>query len=106
MIQLTEKAAIKIKEFADAEGLPLSIRVKVTGGGCAGFKNDMSFDDQVTDLDEIIEQDGIKVVIDPLSFQYLENSTIDYIDDQFSSGFKFLNPNVKGSCGCGSSVSY
>lgn len=106
MIHLTEKAASKLKEFAGAEGLALSVRLKVIGGGCAGFTNDMYFDEQVSDMDEVIEQDGIKLVVDPLSFQYLEDSVIDYMDGQFGEGFKFLNPNVKGSCGCGSSVSY
>jgi|SRR5271170_2282296 len=106
MIQLTEKAVSKIKEFAESEGLNLSIRLKVVGGGCAGFTNDMEFDDQTSDLDEVIEQDKVKIVVDPLSFQYLDGSTIDYLDSPFGSGFKFLNPNVKGACGCGSSVSY
>ena len=106
MIHLTEKAASKLKEFAESEGLALSVRLKVIGGGCAGFTNDMYFDEQISEMDEIIEQDGIKLVVDPLSFQYLEDSVIDYMDGQFGEGFKFLNPNVKGSCGCGSSVSY
>src|SRR5271156_6369532 len=104
MIQLTDKAVSKIKEFAEAEGISLSVRLKVVGGGCSGFTNDMEFDDNISDLDEVIEQNEIKIVIDPLSFQYLDGSTIDFIDSQFGSGFKFLNPNVKGSCGCGSSV--
>lgn len=106
MIQLTEKAITKIKEFAEAEGLSLSIRVKVIGGGCAGFVNDMEFDDNVGEFDEVIKQGEIKIVVDPLSLQYLEGSTIDFIDSQFGSGFKFLNPNVKSSCGCGHSSSF
>lgn len=106
MIQLTEKAVIKAKEIAESEGLALSIRLRVIGGGCAGFTNDMFFDDQVSDADEVIEQDGVKIVVDPMSFQYLDGSTVDYIDSQFASGFKFINPNATGSCGCGSSVSY
>lgn len=106
MIQLTEKAVVKIKEFAEAEGLTLSVRLKVSGGGCSGFVNDMEFDHNVGELDEVIEQGEIKLLIDPLSFQYLEGSTIDFVDSPFGSGFKFLNPNVKHTCGCGSSVSY
>jgi iron-sulfur cluster insertion protein len=107
MIYLTEKAANQIKEISEAESLGhLTVRVKVVGGGCAGFTNDMYFDDQVSEMDEVCELDGVKVVCDPLSFQYLDETTIDYVDGPFGAGFKFLNPNVKGSCGCGSSVSY
>lgn len=111
MIELTEKAALKIKEIADGEGIEnYTVRVKVLGGGCAGFTHDMFYDDQISDLDEVTEFNDyyglIKVVIDPLSFQYLENTVIDYLESPFSSGFKFLNPNVTGSCGCGNSVSF
>jgi len=107
MIYLTEKAAKQIVEISNAEGIGhLTVRVKVIGGGCAGFTNDMFFDDQVSDMDETFELDGVKVVCDPLSFQYLDESTIDWVESPYGSGFKFLNPNVKGTCGCGSSVSY
>lgn len=111
MIHLTEKAALKIKEIAEAEGIGhLSIRLRVIGGGCAGFSYDMYYDDQVSDMDEVVENTDfygtIKLVVDPLSLQYLEEMTIDYLEGPVSSGFKFLNPNVKGSCGCGSSVSF
>ena len=106
MIQLTEKALIKVKEIAESEGLSLSIRVKVIGGGCAGFKNDMYFDDITTDMDEILEQDGVKIIVDPMSLQYLDEATVDYIESEFQSGFTFVNPKAKSSCGCGHSVSY
>lgn len=107
MIHITEKAALKIKEISESEGIGhYNIRVRIVGGGCAGFTNDMYYEDKIGDLDEVIEFDDIKVIIDPLSFQYMDESTIDYIDSQFGGGFKFINPNVTGSCGCGSSVSF
>lgn len=107
MIYVTEKAAIKVKELSEAEGIGYFIvRVKVVGGGCAGFTYDMFFDDMIKDIDEVTEFDGIKVLIDPLSFQYMDGMTVDFVESQFGTGFKFLNPNAKGSCGCGSSVSF
>lgn len=111
MITVTEKAALKIKEISDGEGIGhYTVRVRIVGGGCAGFSYDMYYEDKITDMDEVVEVSDyygtIKVVVDPLSFQYLEEVTIDYLDSQFGSGFKFINPAVKGSCGCGSSVSF
>lgn len=107
MIYVTEKAAIKVKELSEAEGIGYFIvRVKVVGGGCAGFTYDMFFDDMIKDIDEVTDFDGIKVLIDPLSFQYMDGMTVDFVESQFGTGFKFLNPNAKGSCGCGSSVSF
>ena len=65
---------------------------------------DMYFDDlPATDADEVMEQDGVKVVVDPMSYQYLDEVTIDYVDGLMGAGFKFINPKVKASCGCGSS---
>jgi iron-sulfur cluster assembly accessory protein len=66
----------------------------------------MFFDDSPSDVDEVIEFDGIKVIVDPLSYQYVEDVTMDYAVDTMSEGFKFENPNVKGSCGCGNSYSF
>lgn len=106
MIHLTEKAAKKIEEISNSDGIGhYIIRVKVVGGGCAGFTNDMYFDDQIGEMDEVTELDGIKIISDPLSFQYLDESVIDYLDGPLGGGFKFNNPNVTGSCGCGSSFS-
>jgi iron-sulfur cluster insertion protein len=108
MISLTDIAKQKLKEIAEAEGLANQfVRVKVIGGGCAGFSYDMYFEEKTSDADEIIEiEPDIKLAVDPLSLQYLEGVTIDYLDSQFGAGFKFLNPNVTGSCGCGNSVSF
>src|SRR5271169_3339797 len=100
MIYLTEKAANKIKEISIAEGIGHNIiRVKVKGGGCAGMENDLYFDDQISDTDEIFELDDVKLITDFLSFQYLDETIIDYVEGPISSGFRFNNPNVKGSCG-------
>ncbi len=106
MITITEKAAAKVKEIADAEALDgQGLRLRVIGGGCAGFSYDLYFEDQIGDLDEEFESNGVKLYIDPLSFQYLESTEIDYVDGIHGSGFKFNNPNVKSTCGCGSSFS-
>lgn len=108
MITLTEPAVKKVKEIAEGEGLTLSIRVKLCGGGCSGFQQDMHFEEPtfITDMDEVFEQDGIKIVVDPISHMYLEDTQIDYLDNAFNSGFKFITPGVKASCGCGKSVSF
>jgi iron-sulfur cluster insertion protein len=106
MIHITEAAAKKIEEISNEEGIGhYSVRVRVVGGGCAGFTNDMYFDDKVGEMDEVFELDGVKVITDPLSFQYLDETVIDYVEGPISAGFKFNNPNTTGSCGCGSSYS-
>ena len=106
MITITEKAAAKVKEIAAAESLEgQGLRLRVVGGGCAGFSYDLYFEDSVTDMDEQYEDKGVKLYVDPLSHQYLEDTEIDYVEGLHGSGFKFNNPNVKTSCGCGSSFS-
>lgn len=106
MITITDKAATKVKEIAEAESLQgQGLRLRVVGGGCSGFSYDLYFEDAPTDLDERFESNGVNLYVDPLSFQYLENTEIDYVDELHASGFKFNNPNSKGSCGCGSSFS-
>lgn len=107
MIHLTEKAAKKVKEISDEDGLGhYIIRAKVIGGGCAGFTNDLEFDSKINDDDEVTELDGVKLICDPMSFQYLDETVIDYGDGLMNAGFIFKNPNSKGSCGCGSSMAY
>jgi len=107
MITLTSRAVAKVKEFSESEGIGhTTIRVSVKGGGCSGMIYDMEFSDQESELDEVIEADGIKVLIDPISFQYLEEVEIDFLDGPLGSGFKFNNPSVKSTCGCGSSVAF
>lgn len=107
MLSITDIAIEKIKEISNAEGIGYySIRVKIIGGGCAGYSYDIHFDDLPTDLDETLTKDGVTVMIDPLSFQYMENIEIDYIDSVLGGAFKINNPEVKNTCGCGSSVSF
>ena len=106
MITITEKAATKVRESASSEALEgQGLRLRVIGGGCAGFTYDLYFEDNVGDMDETYESHGVKLYVDPLSHQYLTETEIDYVEGLHGSGFKFNNPNVKGSCGCGSSFS-
>jgi iron-sulfur cluster insertion protein len=101
MITITEKAAGKVREIAEAESLQgQGLRLRVVGGGCSGFSYDLYFEDKLGEMDEEFECQGVKLYVDPMSFQYLEGVEIDY-----GAGFKFNNPNSKGSCGCGSSFS-
>ena len=105
-IHLTEKAAEKVKEIAKAEGLEgQGLRVQVKGGGCSGFQYDLYFDEKPTDMDQVFDSHGIAIFVDPLSAQYLEGTRVDYVEGLHGAGFKFENPNVKGTCGCGSSFS-
>src|SRR5688500_663491 len=107
MISITTLAADKVKEISLAEGLGgQGLRLRVIGGGCAGFQYDLYFEDKPTDMDETFESNGVKLFVDPLSYQYLENTEIDYVEGVHGAGFKFNNPNVTGSCGCGSSVKF
>ena len=106
MIELTDIALKQLKSIASEEKInDLCVRVKVIGGGCAGFSYDFCFEERanVTNFDEIFEQNDMTVCVDPLSFQYLDGITIDYIERDFGSGFKFINPNITSQCGCGSS---
>jgi len=107
MITITEIASTKVKELAAGDNMTsFTLRLRVLGGGCAGFQYDMYLDDkEPTELDETFESQGVRVAVDPLSFQYLDGTTVDYVESEFAMGFKFLNPNTKGSCGCGSSFS-
>jgi iron-sulfur cluster insertion protein len=107
MIRLTEKAIEKIKKIAEAEGIGyLTIRVSVKGAGCAGYSFDMEFSDQISELDEVIVIDEISIVIDPISFQYMEGIVVDWADTPFGGGFKFGGGEIKSTCGCGNSVGF
>lgn len=106
MLELTDKAAEKVREIREAEGLgDQGLRVKVIGGGCSGFSYDLFFEDEITDLDQKFESRGIPIYVDMMSFQYLEGTEIDYVEGLHGAGFKFQNPQAAATCGCGSSFS-
>ncbi len=106
MITLTQKASEKVKEIQGAEGLQgQGLRLRVIGGGCSGFTYDLFFDDEVTDMDEKFDSNGIPLYIDQMSLTYLAGTEIDYVEGLYGAGFKFNNPVAKSTCGCGSSFS-
>jgi iron-sulfur cluster assembly protein len=107
MITLTERAALEIRRIISDQKLSeqTALRVGVKGGGCSGFSYTLGFDDQVGEVDQLTEIDGIKVVCDPKSFLYLNGTQIDFEDNLMGRGFKFGNPNAAKSCGCGESFS-
>lgn len=105
MITLTPRAAAELKDLIKTQDKPSSaLRVWVAGGGCSGLSYGMALDDgQPEAEDNVFEQDGLKVYVDPLSLNYMDGSSVDYIDDVLGGGFKIDNPNAVSSCGCGSS---
>jgi iron-sulfur cluster assembly accessory protein len=106
MLALTPKAAEKVKEIRVAENIEdaMGLRMRVVGGGCSGFSYDLYFDGS-QDGDKIFESHGIRLVVDQMSLMYLAGTEVDYIEGLHGAGFKFQNPNVKSTCGCGSSFS-
>jgi len=109
MITFTNSATEQIKIIAAEENLklPVNIRASVTGGGCAGFTHNLEILEisKTSEFDEIFESKYIIIHVDPLSYQYLNGTTIDYVIQAYGGGFKFINPNVTSMCGCGSSFS-
>ncbi|MCL6481354.1 MAG: iron-sulfur cluster insertion protein ErpA [Firmicutes bacterium] len=106
MIHLTPVAVAKVKEIMDQQNpRPAALRVAVVGGGCSGFQYHMAFDNNQNSTDNVVEVDGLKVLVDQMSLMYLNGVEIDYIETLEGAGFKFNNPNVKSTCGCGSSFS-
>jgi iron-sulfur cluster assembly accessory protein len=105
MIQLSSVAVSKVKEIlSQQQPAPAGLRVAVVGGGCSGFSYHMAFENNVNEAsDNVYEFDGLKVMVDQMSEMYLDGVSIDYIETLEGSGFKFNNPNVKSTCGCGSS---
>jgi iron-sulfur cluster assembly accessory protein len=107
MVSLTPIAVDKVKEILGQQNpRPTGLRVAVVGGGCSGFSYHMAFETQVNeDSDNVYEFNGLKVLVDQMSEMYLDGVQIDYLESIEGSGFKFNNPNVKSTCGCGSSFS-
>src|SRR5260370_93538 len=106
MITVTPVATTKVKEIMSQQNpSPVALRVAVVGGGCSGFSYHMAFENQENPTDNVYEFDGLKVLVDQMSEMYLDVISIDYIETLEGAGFKFNNPNVKSTCGCGSSFS-
>lgn len=105
-IIFTENAATKVSQLIAEEGNEdLKLRVYVQGGGCSGFQYGFTFDEEVNDDDTCIEKNGVTVLVDSMSIQYLKGAEIDYKDDLSGSQFVIRNPNASTTCGCGSSFS-
>ena len=103
-ITVTEQAAKKIKEFMQEEAeSPQYLRLYVQGGGCSGLSYGMGFETKAEDDDLVIEENGVKMVIDSHSIDHLNGANVDYIESLMGSGFKINNPNVTKSCSCGHS---
>lgn len=106
MIAITDKAAEAIKAIMQKEGLgDHALRVAVVGGGCSGMSYRLNFEKDVTGDDKVYEDKGVRVIIDTKSHLFLNGMTLDYTDGLNGSGFNFVNPNAKSTCGCGSSFS-
>lgn len=106
MIQLTEKAAEKIRELLVKDGVPQEtggLRVGVQGGGCSGLTYAMRLETQKRDRDKVFEEHGARIFVDPKSYLYLNNTILEYHEDLMKQGFVFQNPQASRSCGCGSS---
>jgi iron-sulfur cluster assembly accessory protein len=106
MVQMTPTAVTKVKEILDGqEPKPAGLRIAVVGGGCSGFSYSMAFENTPNMLDKTYNYEGLKIFVDQASLLYLDGAEVDYVESIEGSGFKFNNPNVKSTCGCGSSFS-
>ena len=107
MITITDRAASEVHRIVTEQNLPdaTALRLGVKGGGCSGFSYTLGFDDQVGEIDQVFETNGVKVVCDPKSFLYLNGTQVDFEESLMGRGFKFGNPNAAKSCGCGESFS-
>jgi len=104
-ITLSERAARRIAEILKAEAAPAVFRVSVEGGGCSGFQYRFDLVTETTQDDLLVERDGARVVVDPVSLGFVQGAELDFVDDLIGAQFKLNNPNVTASCGCGTSFS-
>lgn len=105
-VNLTPSAIVKVKEImATQDPTPAGLRIGVVGGGCSGFQYSMSFENAAGMMDKIVRFEDLKVFVDATSAMYLNGCTVDYVETLEAAGFKFENPQVKSTCGCGSSFS-
>ncbi len=102
-ITMTPAAAERVKSFLKNRGRGVGLRLGVKTSGCSGMAYLLEFVDQIEEEDQVFESDGIKVIVDPKSMVYLDGTELDYGKEGLNEGFKFNNPNVKNSCGCGES---
>ncbi len=106
LLMFTENAANKVRQLIDEEGNPdLKLRVFVSGGGCSGFQYGFTFEEAVAEDDTALEKYGVTLLVDPMSFQYLQGAEIDYSEGVEGAQFVIKNPNATSTCGCGSSFS-
>lgn len=103
MIQLTTQAKEQVKRLIETQKAGSFLRVGVKGGGCSGMTYDVKLDDQTKPDDRVFDNDGIKVICDPKSIFYLDGMSLDFSTELVGGGFKFINPNATGTCGCGTS---
>jgi iron-sulfur cluster assembly accessory protein len=104
-ITLSERAARRIAEILKSEKAPALFRVSVEGGGCSGFQYRFDLVTEKAPDDLLIERDGARVVVDPISLGFVQGAELDFVDDLIGAQFKLNNPNVTASCGCGTSFS-
>lgn len=105
MVTITSTAAEKLKAIMTEKGIQEEgLRIQVTGGGCSGFQYQLQFDN-VKPGDKVFEHEGVKLLVDPKSYLFLNSSEVDYVDSLYGAGFTIKNPNAKSTCGCGQSFS-
>jgi len=105
-IRFTDSAATKVRQLIEEEGnTNLNLRVFVSGGGCSGFQYGFTFDELISEDDTVMEKNGVKLLVDPMSFQYLIGAEIDYQENIQGAQFIIKNPGATSTCGCGSSFS-
>lgn len=104
LISISDTAHERILQLLDKRGKESAgIKVGVRSRGCSGLSYTIEYADEVSEFDEVVEKDGIKVLIDPKAVMFLIGTTMDYVEEELKSGFTFINPNEKGRCGCGES---
>jgi iron-sulfur cluster assembly protein len=105
MIHLTAPAVDRVREMVAKKQSAIGLRIGVTGSGCSGYSYALDYAESVTDADTVVEQDGVKLVVDNASMPMLDDMELDFIKEGLNQSFKFNNPNVVSSCGCGESFS-
>ena len=104
-VEFTDRAVAKVRTLIEQEGETLHLRVFITGGGCNGFSYGFTFDEDIADDDAVVNKSGVAMLIDSMSYPYLEGAEIDYVEDLSGAQFVVTNPNADATCGCGNSFS-